>query len=124
MSNLVDHARRELALINEDPWVIDGICKVIAAFAEMGHSGPSAAHTTSYLERLLRYEPLTDLTDSPAEWEDRYAEGLTTSPLWQSVRNPAAMSKNGGRTYYLISELDAAGSMDATPIHHSKPAAA
>lgn len=37
-SLLVDHARRELALLGEDQFVIDGLCRVVQAFADMGHS--------------------------------------------------------------------------------------
>ncbi|MFI5687920.1 hypothetical protein [Streptomyces sp. NPDC051636] len=120
MSNLVDHARRELTLIREDQDVIDGLCRVIQAFADMGHSGASAYFATQYIERLLRYQPLSDLTDDPGEWIDRHAEGLTTSPLWQSVRNPEAFSTDGGKTYYLLSEQEAAGDLATTPLHRSK----
>ncbi|MEW1565753.1 hypothetical protein AB0454_22540 [Streptomyces sp. NPDC093509] len=119
-SNLVTHARRELRIIGEDTDTINGLCKVIRAFADMGHSGSSAHFASLYLDKLLRYQPLSELTDDPAEWIDRHAEGMTTSPLWQSNRNPEAMSHDGGTTYYLLSELEAAGEMATTPIHRSK----
>lgn len=119
-SNLVAHARRELRLINEDPDVISGLCNVVQAFADMGHSGSSAHFATQYIERLLRYQPLSDLTDDPGEWIDRHAEGLTTSPLWQSVRHPEAFSTDGGKTYTLLSEKEAAGDIATTPLHRSK----
>lgn len=102
MSNLVDHARSELALIGEDEWLTNGLCKVIAAFAEMGHSGFSAAHSTAVLEKLLRFQPLSPLTDDPAEWEDR--SEMSGYPIWQNVRNSRAMSKDGGKTYTLVDE--------------------
>lgn len=120
-SNLVTHARRELRIIGEDPETIAGLCKVIRAFADMGHSGSSAHFASLYLDKLLRYQPLSELTDDPGEWIDRHAQGMTTSPLWQSERNPEAMSHDGGTTYYLLSELEAAGEMATTPIHRSKP---
>ncbi|MFF1444164.1 hypothetical protein [Streptomyces sp. NPDC058295] len=119
-SNLVAHARRELRILGEDPDVITGLCRVIRAFADMGHSGSSAFHAAAYLDRLLRYQPLSELADDPSEWLDRHAEGLTTSPLWQSVRNPEAFSHDGGKTYYLLSEQEAAGDIATTPLHHSK----
>lgn len=121
-SGLVRHARRELSLIGEDQDVIDGLCKAVQAFADMGHSGGSAHFARSYLERLLRFQPLSDLTDDPAEWIDRHAEGKTPEPFWQSRRHPEAMSHDAGHTYWLVSERDAAGSMDTTPLHTSKPA--
>jgi hypothetical protein len=119
-SNLVAHARRELRILGEDPDTIRGLCKVVQAFADMGHSGGSAHFASLYLDKLLRYQPLSELTDDPAEWIDRHAEGLTTSPLWQSKRNPEAFSTDAGKTYYLLSEQEAAGDMATTPLHRSK----
>ncbi|MGW7288963.1 hypothetical protein ACWGH4_26165 [Streptomyces sp. NPDC054847] len=121
-SNLVAHARRELRLIGEDPATIRGLAKVVQAFADMGHSGSSAHAATQYLERLLRFQPLSDLTTDPAEWIDRHAEGMTPTPLWQSRRNSEAFSTDGGKTYYLLSEQEAAGDIATTPLHRSKPA--
>lgn len=119
-SNLVAHARRELRIIGEDRDTVEGLCRVIQAFADMGHSGSSAHFATLYLDKLLRYQPLSDLTDDPTEWIDRHAEGMTTRPLWQSKRNPEAMSTDGGKTYYLLSEQEAAGDIATTPLHRSK----
>ncbi len=119
-SNLVAHARRELRIIGEDPETIRGLCNVVKAFADMGHSGSSAHFASLYLDKLLRYQPLSELTDDPAEWIDRHAQGMTTSPLWQSERNPEAMSTDGGKTYYLLSEQEAAGDIATTPLHRSK----
>ena len=121
-SNLVRHARHELRLIGEDPATIRGLAKVVQAFADMGHSGTSAHFATQYLERLLRFQPLSDLTTDPAEWIDRHAEGMTTTPLWQSRRNSEAFPTDGGKTYYLLSEQEAAGDIATTPLHRSKPA--
>jgi hypothetical protein len=117
-SNLVLHARRELRLIGEDQDVIDGLSRVVQAFADMGHSGGSA-HFAS-LDKLLRYQPLSDLTDDPGEWIDRHADGTTPVPLWQSDRNPEAFSTDAGKTYYLLSEQEAAGDIATTPLHRSK----
>ncbi|WP_399559367.1 hypothetical protein [Streptomyces chartreusis] len=119
-SNLVAHARRELRIIGEDPDVVHGLCKVVQAFADMGHSGGSAHFAALYLDKLLRYQPLSELTDDPTEWIDRHAEGLFPTPFWQSKRNPEAMSTDGGKTYYLISEQEAAGDIATTPVHQSK----
>jgi hypothetical protein len=119
-SPLVNHARRELALIGEEPWLTDGLCKVVAAFAEMGHSGFSAAHSTAVLEKLLRYQPLSPITDDPAEWEDR--SGMSGYPIWQNVRDSRAMSKDGGKTYTLVDE-DPVTSDSGQPVHTSQPKA-
>jgi hypothetical protein len=121
-SPLVTHARRELRIFGEDPDLSNGLIRVVRAFADMGHSGTSAPHCAALLDKLLRFQPLTDLTDDPGEWIDRHAEGMTPTPLWQSRRNSDAMSTDGGKTYYLVSELQAAGDVATTPLHRSKSA--
>ncbi|SES03561.1 hypothetical protein [Streptomyces qinglanensis] len=102
-SPLVTHARRELALIGEDEWLTNGLCKVIEAFAAMGHSGFSAEHSALVLEKLLRFQPLSPLTDDPAEWIDR-AQEMGGVPFWQNVRDSRSMSTDGGKTYTLVDE--------------------
>jgi hypothetical protein len=119
-SPLVAHARRELTLLGEDPWITEGLCKVVAAFAGMGHSGSSAIQCAAYLERLLRYQPLTAITDDPAEWEDR--SEMSGYPIWQNVRDSRAMSKDGGKTYTLVDE-EPKTSDSGQPVHTSQPKA-
>lgn len=119
MSNLVDHARRELTLIGEDQRSIDGTVRVVQAFADMGHSGGSASICVPMLNELLSFRPLSPLTDDPAEWFHHTAEVWGESGgVWQSVRNPEAFSNDGGKTYYLLSERDAT-SDEVTPLHQS-----
>jgi hypothetical protein len=94
MSNLVDHARRELERVESDPWFIDGMLKVVAAFAP--------------------------LTDDPEEWIDQTA--MTATPnvsLWQNKRNSEAFSLNRGKTYYLLSENNERG-LDDLIFHESE----
>lgn len=121
-SNLVDHARRELALLGEDEWTINGVVRIVRAFADMGHSGGSAFAVTEYLERLLRFQPLTDITDDPDDWI-HHGEDVWGEPggIWQCRRNSEAFSRDGGTTYYLLSERaydDEA--LEVTPIHIAK----
>lgn len=119
--NLIAHARRELALIGEDQDVIDWYVTVIRAFASYGHSGGSAMATIPVLEALLRYRPLTPLTDDPAEWIDHAAESGIA--MWQNRRDSTAFSEDGGKTYWLLAEREAGGSLETTPMHQSEPAA-
>lgn len=121
MSNLVDHARREMERVETDPWFIDGMLKVVAAFAEMGHSGGSASIAIPMLTDLLQYKNLSPLTDDPEEWIDQTA--LTATPnvsLWQNKRNSEAFSLNRGKTYYLLSENTERG-LDDLIFHESQP---
>ena len=120
MSNLVDHARRELERVESDPWFIDGMLKVVAAFAEMGHSGGSAEIAIPMLNDLLQYKNLSPLTDDPEEWIDQTA--MTATPnvsLWQNKRNSEAFSLNRGKTYYLLSENNERG-LDDLIFHESE----
>jgi hypothetical protein len=120
MSNLVDHARRELALIGEGQDVTDGIVKVIAAFADVADSGGSTPFVIAHVEKLMRFEPLSLLTNDPAEWQDQSeASGCA---LWQSRRNPKAFSTDGGRTYTLLGE-EPRTSGSSQPVHTSQPKA-
>jgi len=100
MGSLVEHARRELEILGEDEETIDGLVAVVQAFADMGHSGTSAIFAISYLERLLHFENLSELTDNPDEWTD-VSESSNTH-MWQSKRNPAAFSIDDGKSYSLV----------------------
>lgn len=104
MTNLQDHARRELELIGEEPKTIDWYLSVIQAFEAAGHSGGSAAVAIPTLNRLLQFENLKPLTDDPAEWED--CSKVYGSPMWQSFRNSMAFSSDGGKTYTILGEED------------------
>lgn len=117
--SLVEHARRELTRIGEDPDTVEGVVSVVQAFADCGHSGGSAPFARAYLERLLRFEPLSPLTDDPSEWTDQ--SEMSSSPLWQNIRDSRAMSHDGGKTYWMVDEAGAAGGSDAAPLYHSVP---
>ena len=75
MSEIVDYAKRELALLGTDD---DGIQEmmngqildIIETFAEQGHSGFTAGYVLSILERLLRWKPIKPLTGEEDEWCD------------------------------------------------------
>lgn len=88
--SLVDHAKRELALLETDPWMVEGLVKVVEAFAEMGHSGGSASWAIPVLNDLLQFKNLTPLTDDPSEWNQ------ISNSNFQNTRNPEAFSSDGG----------------------------
>lgn len=105
-SNLVEHARRELELLGEDPMMTEAILDLLAVLASQGHSGFSAAYTVERFRQLAAFKNLTPLTPDPTEWIDR--EG----GLWQSARCSDAFSLDGGLTYYRLGE-DKRGDDDA-----------
>jgi hypothetical protein len=102
--SLVKHAKNELELVGEEPEVIEWYLQIVAKFAEFGHSGATAEHTTQTLERLLRYRNLSPLTDDPEEWLDVSKYFEEEGEVLQSKRNFEAFSQDGGKTYYLLSE--------------------
>ena len=115
MSNLVEHARRELTIIREDPDTADSLVRIVEEFARMGHSGMSAAICAEVHGRLLRFEPLSPLTDDPDEWT-WVSEDIAGQPdLWQSRRSPEAFSNDAGAHYWLVSERT--GDLEVTPIY-------
>lgn len=116
MSNLVEHAKRELDLIGEDEDMRNHLVAVVEKFSEFGHSGSSAEHAADRLNDLLRYKALSPLTDAPEEWMDR--SEMSGYPIWQNKRDSRAMSHDGGKTYWLVDE--AQDSAEVTPKHESQ----
>ena len=113
MSNLVDHARRELELIGEEPETIAGFLAVVQAFADMGHSGGSAFVAIPMINELLQFKNLRPLTSNPDEWQN--VSDQSGYEMWQNRRNGEAFSDDGGKTYWLLS--DGAHSGKRKPIH-------
>ena len=117
-SELVEHARRELALLGEnDEWFVESIAAAIKGFHGCGHSGGSGPIAIDYLARLLSHEALSPLTSDPAEWIDR--SEISSHPLWQNARDSRAMSEDGGKTYWMVDEVPEGQFSDAAPRHVS-----
>lgn len=98
-SNLVKHAKRELEILGVEEEMKNHVVKVIEAFAEYGHSGGSASWTIAIINDLLQFNNLSPLTNDAAEWNN-VGDGV-----WQSRRRSDAFSTDGGKTYYVLSEL-------------------
>lgn len=102
MSNLVEHARRELELLGEDEALSASLVACVAAFASFGHSGASAACAVDHLARLLRFETLTPIGTTDDEWIDQ--SDVSGTPMWQNRRNPAIFSTDAGATSYDVNQ--------------------
>lgn len=103
MSNLINHAKRELEAIGyvvddiesqpEDPnkWIVENILELISVFTKQGHSGMSAPYCINMFEKLARFQPLTPLTGEDNEWNE------VSSGLYQNKRcsNVFKDTKNG-----------------------------
>jgi len=109
-SNLYLHAKRELELAgmfdkdaDYNGELAPTILEVVDKFSSYGHSGGSAMISIQILEKLLRWENLTPLTDNPDEWMD-ISDMQGGKPGWQNRRNSTCFSEDGGKTYYNINE--------------------
>lgn len=110
-SNLVRHAREELTRAglldpdgDYDGMLGEAALQIVTAFAQQGHSGMSAAMVTDIVHRLMRFKTLTPLTDDPDEWMHVAGDVAGVPDLWQSRRDPAAFSRDGGKTYTVNGE--------------------
>jgi hypothetical protein len=108
MTNLVDHARRELICAQETPDTISDYLDILQSLSNLAHSGHSTGRALDILEKLAALKTLTPLTNDPTEWNiiSHSSEEETPEGLWQSVRNAEAFSRDGGNTYYILSERD------------------
>jgi hypothetical protein len=100
---MVEHARRELEIIGEEPEVIEQYLKVIQTFADMGHSGGSAMHAIRVVNILLHNRNLSPITDWVDDWQFHEKDMWDgKNGIWQSKRNSEAFSTDMGKTYYLV----------------------
>lgn len=107
-SNLVKHAREELSRIDNDGEFNESIISAVRAFSKYGHSGGSASVAIPMLHDLLQFKNLTPLTDDPKEWMQH------DDNTWQSTRNPAAFSEDGGETHYILNGDGSRGNLVIT----------
>lgn len=118
--NLVSHARTELVMLGEKPEIISWYLNVVEAFASYGHSGGSASVVIPTLNELLQFKNLTPLTDNPDEWEHHDAATWgAPGGIWQNMRNSQAFSRDAGKTYYLLSDINHEGQPRC--FYYSKP---
>lgn len=111
-SNLVKFAREEMlraGLYDRDAdyggEIPEAVLEMVKAFSRYGHSGGSAEETLAILNRVIRFRPLSPLTNDPDEWI-KITDGIASDddPLWQSRRQSTCFSHDGGKTYYDIEE--------------------
>lgn len=113
-SNLVKHAIRELELCGqteEDPVFAQSLVDAVRAFASYGHSGGSASVAINQLYELLQFRSLSPLTNDPDEWFKHADDHAGRLNLWQSKRDPAAFSTDGGQTHYYVDDRSDRGTM-------------
>lgn len=106
--NLVEHAKRELFLAgfydDDVPYgkgmIADSIVAAIEGFIKVGHSGGSAQIAIPILEKLLRFEVLSAITNDPNEWLKIDDNISGQKNLSQNTRGSMFFSHDDGKTYY------------------------
>ena len=117
---LVDFAKTELAkagLFDKDSdydgMIGQSVMALMKVFANQGHSGFSAQLTRAVFDKLVNFKPLSPLTNDSKEWNiiegDDPRNPPNTPTCWQSRRNPEAFSEDGGKMYYLLSDMEVQG---------------
>jgi len=103
MSNLVDHAKRELEAIgafSEDGDFYGGmtgtaVMELVELFAKQGHSGMSAGIVRNLFNKVADYKPLKPITCEGSEWG-------TGADKFQNKRCPSIFKEGkDGKPYYL-----------------------
>ena len=109
LENLVDHARYEMDMVglfepdsDYEGELGNAVMDLMKTFAGQGHSGASAGITRDLFHRLSNFETLSSITNNPDEWMDVADERTNGQALWQSKRNPALFSTDGGKTHYHV----------------------
>lgn len=74
------------------------IMQIIRTFAEQGHTGFTGNYVLNIIERLLRFQPLSELTGSDDEWINTSEYGSEVT-YYQNKRCPAIFKDKDGRAY-------------------------
>ncbi len=105
MSNLIEHAKRELKLagINSpdadyDGALYKGVMSLVNVFAGQHHSGASAYRTLELFQKVASFENLMPIGTTKDEWVE------VGKKMWQNKRCSAMFSKNNGKTWYHVDE--------------------
>jgi hypothetical protein len=108
-SNLVAHARRELALAGlfdkesaYDGMIASSVMELVRVLSEQRHSGGSAALTLQIFNVVANYDILTPIRYEPDQWND--VSEITGQPMWQHKRKSSVMSFDQGETWFDIEE--------------------
>ena len=110
MSQLIDHAKRELEKIGLSPEAIDDYLAPLEAFDKLlFFDKVQKNNAAQVLADLLLGKTLTTITDDPWEWQ--LLPGSDTDSdmrgIWQNKRDPKAFSTDGGKTYYYLDQVRA-----------------
>jgi len=94
--SLVIHAEREMrraGLYDKDSdyggMISEAVMALVEVHSKQGHSGGSHWVVMNIFNKVINFETLTDLTNSPDEWMNVTNKGSDGKPLFQNRRNSA-----------------------------------
>ena len=110
---MIEYAKKELARIKHDEdgvqdFMDECVLEVLEVFSKQGHSGFSASYAIQFLERLMRFLPLTPLTGEDDEWNEiapgKYQNKRCSRVFKENGQaydiNGKAFSDDGGKTWF------------------------
>jgi hypothetical protein len=109
MSNLVEHAKRELqeaGLFDKSDdglyggMIAEDVMELIEKFSEQGHSGGSAQIVSDLFNRLSRFGILNPMKNPMETGEYIDHSEISSGPMFQSTRKSTVFSADGGKTWY------------------------
>lgn len=104
MSNIIKHAKRELALLGYTPLdqeqedgpnkeVQKNILELVETFQKQHNSGDAASYIIGMFFKLAKVEPLKPLTGEDSEWEK------VDFQTWQNIRCSRVFKKSDGTCF-------------------------
>lgn len=112
MNNLLEFCKEELNRLvpdeNKDKEAYDlqqiinkDILKVIECFCDCGHTGFTAEYAINIINKLLRWQPLTELTGEDDEWNTI----SNNSIKYQNKRCPFIFKDENGQAYNIEAKI-------------------
>lgn len=109
MSNLVNHAKKELKLAglfdkdsDYDGMLGETVLELVKVFAKQGHSGFSAFQTLKIFNIVADFKNLTPIGSDKDEWMN--VSEMSNDKLWQNKRRGTTFSRDAGKTWYDIDD--------------------
>jgi len=108
MSNLVEHAKRELTLaglFNKDSdyggMMGDSVMELMEVFSKQDHSEMSASMATSIFDKVSQFKTLTPLNGEDAEWTDVGSVGSGETQYQNNRVSAVFKNSNKDKSYYI-----------------------
>lgn len=112
MSNLVDHAKKELeiaGLFDKDSdyngMFADAVIELIEVFSKQGHSGFSSSIVSGLFYKLSKFQTITPLTGEDNEWTEVNKEITNGREILQNNRNGSVFKDGKDGTPYCVDAI-------------------